>query len=154
MISIKKTRCLFCLFPLLVVLGCQTAMQFSMPMTPSVSALAIEPKSKDGKDRFHQEKKYITNHQTIRNTLAILEKYKDQSKLRTFDFSNDFDFSLSWQIKETGRADDSQVYLSLKQPAQLTYSIKNVDGSRLTYVVTMSAEDQKELWTLLEMNNE
>ena len=152
MISIKKKkRCLFFLFPLVVMMGCQTAMQFSIPMNPSVSALAIEPKSKDGKDLFHQEKRYITNDQTIRKTLAILEKYKDKSKLRTFDFSNDFDFSLSWQIKETGRADSSQVYLSLKQPQQLIYSIKNVDDTRLTYVVTMSAEDQKELWTLLGM---
>lgn len=118
-------------------------------MTPSVSALAIESKSETGKEFLNHEKKFIANDQTIRKILTILEEYKDKSKLRTFDFADDYDYRLSWQIKETGRADGSQIYLSLKRPRQLVYSIERVDNTKLTYVVTMSQEDKQEFWALL-----
>lgn len=132
-----------------IVLGCQAPFRFSIPVTPSVAALSIEAKSSQGKSVLGSEKKVFTQPQVIHDILAILEQYKDTSKLRTFDITDDFDLCLCWQIAETGKPDGTKVYLRVKRPQQLIYSIERADQSKLTYVVTMSQEDAETFKTLL-----
>ncbi|MDR1957824.1 MAG: hypothetical protein LBQ54_02070 [Planctomycetaceae bacterium] len=132
--------------------GCQAPPRIcSLPVTASVKAVLVLAESATAKNMLGADKHLIHNQENIARIFILLEKYKDQSKTSTFDFSPDYDFSVYWQIRDTGKADTSHVFLQVNRPRLLTYSIKSVDDTTLMYTATISESDAEKLWEYLEI---
>jgi|GEM_PF-4481690 len=133
--------------------GCQAAPTVYIPMSPAVSAVLVKAETDAGKKMLGQEKILISDQRKMETFLHHLEKHKDSAETPTFDYARKYDFSVFWQLKETGKADHSRLYLQINQPQLLIYSMERVDKTNSVHVAKISTEEARELWDSLGIKN-